>query len=1427
MRGAWFTASALLLLGLWPTRGAVGSVVPPLLIELRLGFATPVADGNDFVGTVHVRLPATPSAPAADRLVVRLDARGGTSLVGASVFVFDQPPVETELVRPIRVHLPKDEDGEVVAVAETFDAAGAKLWGRADSAFVLAGPGGVHVGTSSTYELAREDLTRQLASGRITRRAFDDATAALLSGARPATAVRGVARSVQPTPRAVVETTIANGVARYLVRGGATDAGPYRPIVGATVTFADRQSSGDAPLTSVPANVVTDANGRYGAMVPGKRADGTAVSLVVAVWAQSAVTTVGAIGQPQSPWGMSRQVDVTDAATTVDLDATPLIPNAHGAFSILDALTVARAAMVALRTTGGSGADPASKPLAFVEYPGDKANGSYFNDTPDAHLNIGQNHAFDWDVVFHEYGHYIQYLNGTSAGVGGQHYITGNNTGNNCLDSGAGGCTTPRGAPLTKDEGDRIAWGEGWPTFVGTVLQINAGAAAFGVPTAGDTRYDDTANSFGYDLENNASLAVGTGEDNELAVQRVLWDVADAPWDGSDEIAFGPNILWSFFFNGYVNGSSGFKPVTLSQFWSELLKGNPPEAVEDTYSNGRTIFQNWSRYGALSADHGVAPVPVAPDDNTVIDPDAPPTFRWYTQGAGGAPNPTASYGPSYRLNRFKVHFYDPNFTTELFTSPEIVTDGTALTAEYTPEVSDWKAKITSSGLIKWTVEGTADVAQPPTGPYRSKARTLRGVDVALILDDTASMSEEIAGEKQALDDFLVQLGAQHLPDPPVVELVTLTVQGNDAVNKLIQSTDVNAVRAALAQVGAGGGGSCPEASGEALFFTALDVAGSFGSRTGRRGQVILVTDASPHPGFDLSGGKALLAAKGIDLTVLLTGDCVLQTPSAATARATAVAPAPVCAGASNESDVCEPIVPDTECLVCQVGPGGGPADTGVFTLEGDGPVPSAVVAFSDLVAATGGVFAYHPEAKSGDLTAFTNIITNAALGAVLPRVVNATPTHIPAGAQVQVALAGRNTDFGPATVVTVGGDGVTVDAVDVQTPTDLRVILTIAPGATAGFRDVTATTPLADATEVALGTQVLAVDPPVTQPALVSVQPTLLARGTTVDIEVRGTGTSFAGGGSVPAFGSGVTVNGVTVRDATALVASVTVAPDAALGFRGASVTTGSEVATAAGYGPLVIVATLGAPPAVPAIADVTPGSGAPGATLDVAITGTSTGFVDGTSHAMFSGSGITVLSTSVADATHATAHVAVAADAAAGFRDVGVATGLEQVARRDAFEVRADSATTTTTLAHAATTSTTIPAGCGSAADCDDGDACTEDRCDGGQCSAVAPQGIAGALCRLGQAMAASVCAPEAVDPKLLSRMGRQRRRIQTLLGRVVKQPQRTAVLVGRAERSLDAVAASAQRLTTRKRHPLSAACAQRIRDAVGRVEQVLTGVR
>ncbi|TMB17927.1 MAG: hypothetical protein E6J71_13625, partial [Deltaproteobacteria bacterium] len=80
----------------------------------------------------------------------------------------DAPPIGHPIRRDVQVHVTALADVEVTAYAETYDAAGDKMWSRADSAFVLATGDDVRVGRSSAADLVREHLRAAVARGAMT-----------------------------------------------------------------------------------------------------------------------------------------------------------------------------------------------------------------------------------------------------------------------------------------------------------------------------------------------------------------------------------------------------------------------------------------------------------------------------------------------------------------------------------------------------------------------------------------------------------------------------------------------------------------------------------------------------------------------------------------------------------------------------------------------------------------------------------------------------------------------------------------------------------------------------------------------------------------------------------------------------------------------------------------------------------------------------------------------------------------------------------------------------------------------------------------------------------------------------------------------------------------------------------------------------------
>ena len=132
------------------------------------------------------------------------------------------------------------------------------------------------------------------------------------------------------------------------------------------------------------------------------------------------------------------------------------------------------------------------------------------------------------------------------------------------------------------------------------------------------------------------------------------------------------------------------------------------------------------------------------------------------------------------------------------------------------------------------------------------------VDMVLVIDVTWSMQEEMNGVKKALNKFTDEFDASQFP------LTALVVFRDDVTFKVV-TTDVNLLVSEIGKMKASEGGTCPEASLEALNVAIAHIKNG--------GSIFLVTDAAPYPDSDVNGAITSLRDKGIRLHTMITGDC--------------------------------------------------------------------------------------------------------------------------------------------------------------------------------------------------------------------------------------------------------------------------------------------------------------------------------------------------------------------------------------------------------------------------------------------------------------------------------------------------------------------------------------------------------------------------
>ena len=273
----------------------------------------------------------------------------------------------------------------------------------------------------------------------------------------------------------------------------------------------------------------------------------------------------------------------------------------------------------------------------------------------------------------------------------------------------------------------------------------------------------------------------------------------------------------------------------------------------------------------------------------------------------------------------------------------------------------------------------------------------------------------------------------------------------------------------------------------------------------------------------------------------------------------------------------------------------------------------------------------NPDAGVGSLA--NGFTVNAA-----PNLESASPSSRGRGASAQT-IAIKGTGFASGATVSFSGFGIAVESTSFVSSTELSVRLTVETSATTGARTITVTDPDGGTDSLSNGFTVNAA------PNAESASPSSGDRGGTQTVAIKGTG--FASGATASFSGSGITVESTSFVSSTELRAKVSIEAGATLGARSVTVTNPD-----AGSDSQSNAFTVSG---VPTVTSTSPSSRSQGASSQtIAIKGTnfesSTGLA-----ASFSGTGITVNSTSFVSSTEVTANVTIASNATTGARNVTV----------------------------------------------------------------------------------------------------------------------------------------------------------------------------
>ncbi len=312
----------------------------------------------------------------------------------------------------------------------------------------------------------------------------------------------------------------------------------------------------------------------------------------------------------------------------------------------------------------------------------------------------------------------------------------------------------------------RLSWSEGFADFFGQRVRILSGLVA---PQNATEPFDfevTSVNSF-----TNAGLGkVGLGEDSEVSVARILWDLVDSGSTDDDNVSFTDQELFDLM-------TLSLPPITtLWDLWSQLYT---PSTFGDRLKYAQIFSQNGVGARAVAAP------PSADWSNIDFTFDVPYARR--VAASGNLTDPAPAYEPT--MNQFTVRvFYDGN---ELWNSgavgwnsldwdnvnvPDPVNQGNGdleamrhavlsanagavlglLPSSYDPEKLVW--------LVESTTDEHASVQSPG---YWSNARLLGGdfvgFDVQLdnIVRTSATQAEvtyTIVGRAAGAFDIAVSLG---------------------------------------------------------------------------------------------------------------------------------------------------------------------------------------------------------------------------------------------------------------------------------------------------------------------------------------------------------------------------------------------------------------------------------------------------------------------------------------------------------------------------------------------------------------------------------------------------------------------------------------------------------------------------------------------
>ncbi len=1021
------------------------------------------------------------------------------------------------------------------------------------------------------------------------------------------------AAQIQPAALASVNVS---GQAQWSDAGGAAHGIPLAIVE----IRSTAQANTDPPL----ATIRTDLTGAFSGSFSFDTSGGP-LTIFARIFARNAAADVKPdTGVNAKTYFMDSAHQVVTAAGNVVLPARvgSNAIAAEQAFSILGATL--EAATYAANVAGPDAAMPSQ---LDVRYPSNMAvNGTAsFFDSGTRQLFVTQKRVFDWDVIQHEYGHYVQDRFSFSANEAGAHTFFASNP---------------------KPGGPGLSWNEGFATWFAISCQLAAGTPPYaaGVPGVGNTSFDPTGGP-------NADLATqtGVGELDEFSVASSLYHLAA----GDQGIKVSDTKLFKAFIAS--------KPTTFGAAWDAIATGA---------SGG-----DRARIGHVLGLQNIAPVPTSPADTSSSSANSIPTFTWDKNGS----------------NSFVIQFYSSDFQTLIDQTVELGNVNT-----FTPGAAEWAKIFDGHSTVKWVVEGKDTTSAQTPGSvadqtfggnldrYWSGAGTLNAPKIALVIDITGSMDNQIAAVQSALTQYIAGLNSQLSAGEaaPVIELITFV---NDPT-EVISSNDLIAVTNAVNAMHASGGGDFPEPSAQSLELA--------GQQIGAGGTILLVTDAPSDAGTDLTGTIAALRAKGVTVNAMISGDFSdhIQPSGDVSSRGSL--------GSPLLHKLPSPTVFSTHAITpthsgSAFEPGGGGQNgpepgQGPIDDPGQTPVDDSgnSTASATRMAVNGSIITGTVGNGVQDATgALTVDSSDVFVLQLLAGVSYNIPILTDRTGDLNAALLDTDGATTLQSISTTTGDIDSGFATLTFTPAvSGDYFLNLTPNAHTAYTVQVSDDPLVGATSsIALFSTVaiqtggqflfkdaisISSDPTVAldyrssilnvmnstfEPTVLSTTPGTVPLGATIDVTITGRGTNWLSGFSTLSFANaGITINSMAVTSATSLAASITIDPSATVDFADATVTTalGTSTETAGGVNSIYISPA----PVNPTLLQVYPTTLAQGQTQTISIVGTGTAW-DSTS-TLSLGPGVTIDSFTVISPTRINAQVQVAGGTPIGFRMAVVTTG-------------------------------------------------------------------------------------------------------------------------------------------------------------------------